>query len=423
MKYFAACFSFALMSSLALASSAKRPHMDLEMTGREYLALLEKNPVKKISKKNKMLVSSVDQEMEKYLAIGKRNLQWVDFVNQARGAQGKLSLSSPATSPGNSVQQPRTYNFKIIQGQWAVLESLLPASLKKVVFENAPFTTELGVSDREFIEWLFQVDAAYQITARYKMMLPYLEEMKGLAAYDIRGYVHLSSEEDLDIQLNDFTSLSDQKQTALLKDLLMLCLNSEKARALCRSELAAAVENKTLVSFKDQYLPAGAALYNGFFTLAGKRADGVWTAQDEYNMFIPFANPHNDAVLNYLKDNIEAEWRWKGWQLHLNFIESQDPTMTHIVWEEGATPHVDNAPGTTITMDQNSLLSEYDVQWTIRHEYGHVLGFPDCYHEFYDEELNAFVSYQLDVTNLMCSRRGKLKQTHFDELKRLYFAQ
>jgi hypothetical protein len=91
------------------------------------------------------------------------------------------------------------------------------------------------------------------------------------------------------------------------------------------------------------------------------------------------------------------------------------------VWEEGATPHVDNAPGTTITMDANSPLSEYDVQWTIRHEYGHVLGFPDCYEEFYDEEAEAFVSYQLDVTNLMCSRRGKLKQVHYDELKRAYY--
>src|SRR5439155_5532825 len=100
-----------------------------------------------------------------------------------------------------------------------------------------------------------------------------------------------------------------------------------------------------------------------------------------------------------------------------------DPTMTHIVWEAGATPHVESAPGSTITMDENSLLSEYDVQWTIRHEYGHVLGFPDCYHEFYDVEEEVFVSYQLDVTNLMCSRRGKLKETHYNELKKAYFKQ
>ena len=60
---------------------------------------------------------------------------------------------------------------------------------------------------------------------------------------------------------------------------------------------------------------------------------------------------------------------------------------------------------------------------TIRHEYGHVLGFPDCYLEFYDTNLNQMVQYQLDITNLMCSRRVHLQQSHYDEMKRVYFRQ
>ena len=72
-------------------------------------------------------------------------------------------------------------------------------------------------------------------------------------------------------------------------------------------------------------------------------------------------------------------------------------------------------------MDANAPLTEYDVKWTIRHEYGHVLGFPDCYLEFWDKELKAIVSYQLDTSDLMCSRRGHLKQRHFDALRDAYF--
>lgn len=411
-------FCTTLLSTVALAAPSKRPHMDLEMTGREYLALLDKTAPQKKSKSFK--TSAEEQDIERFLAIGKRNMQWVDFVNKSR-TDNKLSLSSPATSPGNSVALPRTYNFKIIKGQWNILEALLPTSLKKVVFEGAPFTTDLGVTDREFIEWLFQVDAAYQIAARYKMMLPYKEEMKTLSAYDIRGFVNLRDDAELEAKLADFDSLSDLKQSALIKNLMMVCSNAGVTRPDCKAELNAAIVSKTLAKFKEQYFTSGEQTYNSFFDIAGTRPDGVWTAQDPDNMYFPFADPKNEAVKSYLKDNIEDEWKWNGWQLHLNFVDSNDPTMTHIVWEAGATPHVDNAPGTTITMDENSLLSEYDVQWTIRHEYGHVIGFPDCYHEFFDEELDAFVSYQLDVTNLMCSRRGKLKQTHFDELKRVYF--
>ena len=72
-------------------------------------------------------------------------------------------------------------------------------------------------------------------------------------------------------------------------------------------------------------------------------------------------------------------------------------------------------------MDANSPLSEYNVQWTIRHEFGHVIGFPDCYHEFYDATESTMISYQIDITNLMCSRRGHLQQAHVDELRRVYY--
>lgn len=403
-----------LITATSFASSIH--HLDPEMTGPEYLRLLQKAP-----KKLKSKLSGEDLQIEKWLEIGKRNLQWVDFVNAHREPGNKISLSSVATQQGNPVSSPRTYNFKIIKDKWAIILSLMPKPLKSVLIDGAPFTEQPPVTDREYIEWLFQVDHAYQIAARYRMMKPYKEEMKAGVVQDIRGYVELAEEEGLDQKLSDWSTLGEMTQTRLTRDLIMICLNSQKERAVCKQEVSEATANGTLVAFKNQYLPFGKQTYDAFFNLLGTRPDGVWTSADPNTLSFPFANPHNDAVLNYLKTNIEDEWRWNGWQLVLNFVESEDPTMTHIVFEAGATPHVESAPGSTITMDGNAPLSEYDVQWTIRHEYGHVIGFPDCYHEFYDEEQEAFVSYQLDVTNLMCSRRGKLKETHFDELKKFYY--
>lgn len=395
-----------------------RPHMDLEMTGKEYLHLLRKMPKKA---KNKISINSEELMIEEFLAIGKRNLEWVDYVNASRSPENKISLSSPATQPGNGINNPRTYNFRIIKERWDILINLLPRPLKKVLLEGAPYTAEIGVTDREFIEWLFQIDAAYQIAARYKMMLPYKAELAEGAAYDIRGYYNLTQENSLDQKLNDFTALGTLTQSRLTKDLLQICLNAEKKRDECSKELEAAKSSNQLITFKDTYMPAGKSVYDSFFNILGSRPDGVWTAANPDVMTIPFKNPHNENVLHFLKYNIEEEWQWNGWKLILNFVESDDEQMTRVEFEPGATPHVESAPGHIITMDQNAPLSEYDVQWTIRHEYGHVLGLPDCYHEFYDEELEAFVSYQLDVTNLMCSRRGHLKETHFTELKKAYF--
>jgi hypothetical protein len=401
------------MATPALA----RPHMDLDMTGKEYLHLLEKTN----TGKNKLKLNSEDLQLEKYLQIGKRNLQWVDFVNANRDADHKISLSSPATQPGNGINNPRTYNFRIIKERWDILLNLLPKPLKKVLLEGGVFTADLGVTDREFIDWLFQIDGAYQITARYKMMVPYKDELaKGVAA-DVRGYYNLIQEDSLDEKLSHFELLSDLTQSRISRDLLLTCMNSGKDRPECFKLLADAKKYNKLVEFKNTYLPAGKEVYDSFFNILGARPDGVWTSANPNVMTFPFKNPHDDNVLHFLKYNIEEEWQWNGWKLILNFVESDDEQMTRVEFEPGATPHVESAPGHIITMDQNAPLSEYDVQWTIRHEYGHVIGFPDCYHEFYDEEKEAFISYQLDVTNLMCSRRGHLQQTHFDELKKAYF--
>ena len=71
-------------------------------------------------------------------------------------------------------------------------------------------------------------------------------------------------------------------------------------------------------------------------------------------------------------------------------------------------------------MDANQPLTEYDAQWTIRHEFGHVLGLPDCYVEFYIQERGVIMNYQLDIDNIMCSRRGHVKETNVQELERAY---
>jgi len=90
------------------------------------------------------------------------------------------------------------------------------------------------------------------------------------------------------------------------------------------------------------------------------------------------------------------------------------------VFQPGVVPHVNGLGGNEIVMDSNQPIEEYESQWTIRHEFGHVIGLPDCYHEFYDVSQQAFVNYQLDITDLMCSRAGNMNERIYNELKRVY---
>jgi hypothetical protein len=318
---------------------------------------------------------------------------------------------------------PKVYNFQIIKDRWTTLQALLPAPLKKVIFEGAPLTADLPVTEREFIEWLFQVDAAYQSTARYKLLKPFKTDYIANQMNDVRGYFMLKDDVAATSNLSTWSTLSNVQKEKYRSALIYLCQNAQLTRNECIDQFNTAEQNLKLNEMKDLYFPKGRDNYDQFFTIQTARKDVTWNASNPNLMIVPFTNPKNANVMDYLKTNIEDEWKMGDWKLNLNFVDSADDNTTHVVFMAGALPHVNDLAGSIITMDANAPFTEYDVRWTIRHEYGHVLGFPDCYHEFYDEELDAFVSYQLDVTNLMCSRRGHLQPRHFDELKRVYLKQ
>lgn len=111
------------------------------------------------------------------------------------------------------------------------------------------------------------------------------------------------------------------------------------------------------MGFKNKYIPIGKSTYDSFLDIVGARTNGICNSANPNLMIIPFASPNNQAVYNYLKKNIEEEWRWKGWQLRLNFIQTTDPNVMHVVFVPGATPHDESLPGNIKIMDGNAPLS------------------------------------------------------------------
>jgi hypothetical protein len=196
---------------------------------------------------------------------------------------------------------------------------------------------------------------------------------------------------------------------------------------LCQTKLNTAIQrNGNPWSFHQTYVGQAAAHWDSYFDIPAHRSDVTWTGSNPGVFSIPFRDPGREDVKNWLRDNIQDEWKWQTdegpWQLTLAFQPGgSDSEITHVKFEAGATPHVNGIAGNEITMDGNRNIGEYTSRWTIRHEYGHVLGFPDCYLEFYDSAAGEMIQYQLDITNLMCSRKGHLQQRHYDELKRVYF--
>jgi hypothetical protein len=405
------------LGTSSASADARLPHLDLELSGAEYQTLLREDP-RLLEEEQTPSMSS--RRLQSVLDAGKRNLEWLAHLNSRRPGSSPLSLSSPETQIGYPIESPRIFNETLVLDWFAQLRSEIPASIAAIVLDGAPFTPDAGMSDSEYIAAALKIDRIYQLAARWLLLAPWRPQLEARRKNDVRAYVALTTDPNLQGRLDGFASLPDTEKQLLLKHLFELCFNS-RSESACRSDLSRAQSRGELSAFYARHLAGSQKVYSNFFTITSSRSDVRWTSTDPLTMRVPFLDPKDPTVLAFLRDHIEDEWKWNGWKLVLEFQPNWSWGLSRIVFEPGATPHVDGLAGNTITMDANTPLTEYNVQWTIRHEYGHVLGFPDCYHEFWDADLQAIVSYQLDITNLMCSRRGKLQEKHFDELKLVYF--
>jgi hypothetical protein len=405
------------MHSISLAGADPLPpHLDLELSGSEYQSLLQDPP--RFAEDEQSAAAS--SPLQVVLNVGKRNLEWLAHLNAHRSSTAPLSLSSPETQVGYPIESPRIFNETMVLDWFSQLRGEIPASIAAIILNGAPFTTDAGMPDEEYIRAALKIDRIYQLAARWILLDPWRSQLELRRKNDVRAYVALTSDPNLAARLAGFASLPDTERQLLFKHLFELCFNS-RSESACRSELSQAASRGELVAFYSKHLPGSQKVYSNFFAIMSTRSDVHWTRSDPLTMRVPFLDPKDATVLAFLRDNIEDEWKLNGWKLVLDFRPNWSWGLSRVVFEPGATPHVDGLAGNTITMDANTPLTEYNVKWTIRHEYGHVLGFPDCYHEFWDSDLQAIVSYQLDITNLMCSRRGRLQEKHFDELQRVYF--
>lgn len=405
MRYFIALFT-ALYACIAAAGQASLPdHLDLEITGTEWQTLARTLPLR-----------NRGGALDAVVRLGERNLAWLRHMNQFRPEGQKLSLTSAATQTGIPITAPSKYNEAIVLRNYRDVVAALPAAMRAVLVDGAAFTDNPPLPDAEYIEWGRKVDRVYSYANRWSLLSPWLHALEARRWMDVRGHYFLSREPNLAAKLAGWSSLAVDDKNRLRPLLVGLCVNSNQALGNCKREFAGAESGGAVAGFFERYRASGASVWDQFFTLTVRRDDITWQGSLG-RARIPFEDPRNADVQNFLM-NIEDEWKFGNWRLLLDFQNGSD--IPHIEFRPNVTPHVEYLGGNKIVMDANQPLTEYDARWTIRHEFGHVIGFKDCYVEFYDADERAIFNYQLDIDNLMCSRRGKLQELHYRELKRLY---
>lgn len=364
---------------------------------------------------------SLDFQTSDYVSeairVGTKNMNWLKHMNDLRPNDQKIALTKPGELTPIPIDKPKIYSPSTVEKDFKELEAATPESMKNIIFGDGEFTDNPPESIEVYIVWAKKVDKMYQTAARWMIMKPYLLYYQQNKVADIRGYYYLSKEEGLNEKLTGFATLSAEEKARLSPLLVNMCENKDGLNG-CESKFQNAVKANKVLGFYQNYFNKSKETFEENFVIGAVRTDIRWTSADPSRAYIPIRPTNSAEVNHFLEYNIEDEWKWDGWNLDLEF---QSNAAIHVEFVPGATPHVDGLAGNKITMDGNAPLTEWDVQWTIRHEFGHSLGFPDCYVEFYDNNLKAMVNYQIDTANMMCSRAGKMQEVHYSEMKKNYF--
>lgn len=401
-----------LFFSLSLAWSKQAPplHLDLEATSKELEQFLYKQ--------NKVLNLQLDptvisaDPLDQVIEVGKRNLDWLQFINAHQSAP--ISFTKPGSLRGIPITNPAKYSGDLTLQKFQNLAPQLLSEMRRVLIQGEPFTENPPEPVDEYLRLGNEIDRLYQTALRWRGMQPWLSWYEQNRQSDIRGYYFLKLVPDLQNKLQNWNLLTADEQNDFTTWLLSECYNSLASDSSCRQQLSEAEAQNKRWDFHEKFLPTAEATFDELYVLQNPRSDLI-SDPAANTTTINIKNQNSSVLENFLKFNIEDEWHWLSWKLLIAFSPSAN---VEVFWQPGVTPHVNGLGGNKIYMDSNAPISEWDVQWTIRHEFGHVLGFPDCYVEFYDRTEAVMVSYQIDTTDLMCSRAGKLKQRHYQDFIR-----
>lgn len=405
MKYL--LISFFLILSAHAHNLESPPHLDPQMTSSEYRIHLASAH---------LIQTKAEPSIEKAIALGERLSKWIALINNSRTPHTAIRLTSPETRHSFPISSPNIYSPEIVEKRTAEILRDLPASMSQVILDQGELPSSPLIDDQTFIKHARLIDRNYQNGARYKSLDYYRSTYTSYAGMDVRGFYFLTTNKITAHELRDVNLIPENMKAPIREALIGICNNDGAPMfSTCEKKVDKAFAENKLADIYNKAYPTALQNWNSFFRIGARRDDVKWTGN---TMTVPFNTPSIEKFIPYLQNNIQDEYRFKDWRLMLQFGNFYDGPV--LIFRPNVVPHVNKLAGNEITMDSNQPIEEYESQWIIRHEFGHVLGLPDCYHEFYDKKLRAYVNYQLDTTDLMCSRAGNMNERIYNELAKAY---
>jgi hypothetical protein len=188
---------------------------------------------------------------------------------------------------------------------------------------------------------------------------------------------------------------------------LKLCKSFDSNSLNCQVQYSVNKENRTIGELVSKYQQKfQTERYNKLFSLRDShlKFQCEKSPEDVTQMIIKvYSKDIVASNLEILMKYVANSWSRNGFELILEIVDMPGSDVVEIFPTKGGISYVPDNNNRQVYLSQSLA---FESQKTIlAHEFGHVLGFPDCYTEFYDGQNKDLIYYEIDRddTNIMCA--------------------
>lgn len=347
-------------------------------------------------------LAQINHQASEIERIYEGNKLLIDFLIKAN----KYTVTSTPVS--TNINLPHLYVYRqpplniMIKNIWREFEEV-SHDFFCFLQDRCPPSKELLVIAKKYSDWAIRFTYA-----RYPHRLGYLY----LSTKSILGTYYISQIEDENL----VSMLQDKIDDKLYEALVVICTNTMWSKSYCRSELNQAIEKRkndiqAMVKFKDKYWQTALQIWKSRFEIE-KLDIPIEIKGNKITVWFRYID--DLKMRDFIKQSIESQFSIGKVQFIVEFSKKKGFEVEYAL-DQVAYALPNEGKMFLSSQKQNQL-----EKLIVAHEFGHLLGFPDCYIEYIEAETLEQVYYTLDYSNLMCSLDGKIKQQHIDEIFRVY---
>jgi hypothetical protein len=374
-------------------------------------------------------LGAMDVTLEAIIHSGARALAWVDQLQANVPVAEREQIWRRIDRVGHeaSPSAPMIYNPGIISSLYEEARAELLPGLADILEGSGDLPPALprGIALSDAMPAIRKVHTAYSRASRWIMLSQWRSQLaKG--ARDFRPWLRLNAEKDALLGLaRTWPDVSTVARENLANLAISSCPIGGQSETKCRRDARRIIRSDNAdnaVRWLEGVFARGQSAYDEKFNVPSPHSGTSVTREGDVLKLKFFTQNIPAQILQWIADEVALAWNNATLQVEVSADALPWPGFgnVRVLWEAGALPHVNGIGGSEITMDANTPLWLEHTRIVMQHEFGHVMAFPDCYTEFWDDENEAFMFYTLDPADRMCALSGETVPRHGAELTRAY---